>query len=79
MLIQKQITFERWDGKQAVFQLDSGQEIALPKDDFSKDLPVGAVFMLKLLPEHEARLEQQELARTLLNQILADDSASPQS
>lgn len=78
MLVQKQVTLLRWEGKRAILQLDSGEEIALSKEDFPRDTQVGAQFSLKLQPLHEAALEKEELARTLLNQILADDQTASQ-
>jgi hypothetical protein len=77
MLLQKQVTLLRWEGKHAILQLDSGDEISFPKDDLPRDTPIGAQFSLKLQPLHEAALEKEDLARTLLNQILADDQAAP--
>ena len=73
MILRKQATLDRFEGKQAILLLDSGQELAILKEELpgSKE---GMVFVLTLLPDHEASLEKEALARTLLNQILADPS-----
>lgn len=74
MLIQKPLTLLRFEGKKAIFAFEDGQELVLSKDDFPKEIQVGEQCMLTLQSLHEARLKQEDLAQTLLNQILANDT-----
>jgi len=74
MLFNEPLTLTKLAGKYVTFTLESGEEIQLLKEDFPKNLQIGQVYMLTIQPAHEAQLSQQELARTLLNEILADDS-----
>lgn len=73
MLIRKTVTLDRFEGRFAVLKLENGHELTLPKDDFAL-VPEGTVLVLEVLPEPEATLKKEDLARTLLNQILQDDS-----
>jgi len=71
MLVQKHATLQRFEGKQAVLQLENGQEIEVLKEELGNGKE-GDRFTLRILPEEEALLDQESLARTLLNQILDD-------
>jgi len=71
MLVQKQATLERLEGKQAVLQLENGQELTIAKEELGS-VQLGDRFSVRILPEQEALLDQEALARTLLNQILED-------
>ena len=61
------------DGKRVIFQLDGGEEFFIPKDDISPGAQVGDDYTIFLMPSSEAKLESDELARTLLNEILRND------
>lgn len=72
MILRKHATLDRFEGKQAVLVLETGDEIHILKEDLGK-VSEGQVYTLQILPEKEATLEKEELARALLNQILIDD------
>ena len=74
MVSHRNISFSRYEGKLAVFQAEDGQELAFPREDTGPALSSGDPFVLQLLPAAEALLDQQELARTLLNQLLDDEA-----
>jgi hypothetical protein len=75
MLVRKQATLDRFEGKQAILLIDGGQELRLLRDDMGEVQP-GQTFVIQILPEAEAALERDELARTLLNQIINNESPS---
>lgn len=77
MMIRKQATLDRFEGKQAVLLLDTGDEVHILKDEL-RNPKEGQVYVFQILPDDEATLEKEALARTLLNQILADDKSKPQ-
>jgi hypothetical protein len=58
----------------AIFTLADGQELRVSKEDIQPLPEVGAAFNLTIVPAEEAALEQEKLAKTLLNQILGNDS-----
>jgi len=70
MIIRKQATLERFEGKQAILLVDGKQELSIFKEDLASDSRIGDSFTVQILPSSEAELHQQELARTILNQIL---------
>lgn len=71
MLVRKTAILDRFEGKKAVLILENNQELVLLKEDLGK-AKEGDVFSLQILPEKEATLKREQLARTLLNQILND-------
>ena len=73
MLTYKSATVDRFEGKQAVLKLENDQELRLLREDL-EPAELGAAFQVQILPEAEAKLSQEELARTILNQILQDAS-----
>lgn len=64
---------DRTEGKLAVLSLENGQELRLLRSELG-DAEVGGGFTVQILPEEEAGLERESLARTILNQIINDDS-----
>ena len=74
MLVRKNATLDRFEGKQAVLLLENGQELLILKDELGS-VKEGEVFSIQIQPDKEATLEKEELARTLLNQILNDEGA----
>jgi len=73
MIIYRSASLSRLEGKLAVFVLENGQEITVYKDELAGTAKEGAEFTLQLIPKAEADLEKDELARAILNQILADE------
>ena len=73
MRIERSTTLSKLDGKLATFELDGGATIAIPKDELSPGAQVGDAYTLTLIPVQQAALEREELARTLLNEILHND------
>ena len=78
MVLRKQATLDRIEGKQAVLVLENGQELLILKEELGDDLKEGDVYTIQILPEKEATLAKEALARTLLNQILNDEEKSGQ-
>jgi hypothetical protein len=70
MMVRKQAVVDRIEGRLAVLSLEGGDQIRVPKEDLGEDAVEGAVFVLQLLPDREAGLERETLARSLLNQLL---------
>ena len=72
MLIKRNATISAIEGKKVVLELEDGQRLLVPKDDFQpQSVPeIGTPYSLQILSADEARLNQDELARILLNQIL---------
>lgn len=67
------VTLARFDGKRAVFELEDSQSLLVEKSELSPGAQVGDIFSLVIQPATEAKLEREELARTLLNEILHND------
>lgn len=79
MITRKTAILDRFEGKQAILSLENGQELHILKEELGKATE-GQAFTIQIMPDHEATLEKEALARTLLNQLLHDDSkASPKS
>ncbi|MCC2631333.1 MAG: hypothetical protein K0S20_32 [Patescibacteria group bacterium] len=76
MIVRKQATLDHFDGKQAVLLLENGQELCILKEELGAALSEGDIFTVQILPEQEAALEKNELARTLLNQLLDEKTDS---
>lgn len=70
MLLRKRATLEKVQGKQVVLTLENGQQLTLLRDELEPTVEVGAEYIVQIAPAAEAILEQEKLARTLLNQIL---------
>ena len=72
MIVRKQATLDRFEGRQAILILETGQELSLSKEECGEHIP-GDLFSVQILPQQEAVLSQDELSRTLLNQLLHED------
>ena len=70
MHIEHSATLNRFDGKRAIFDLEDGQTLTVDRAELSPGVEVGDIFNLTIQPATEAKLEREELARTLLNEIL---------
>ncbi len=73
MIIRKSATLDRFEGKQAVLVLENGQELNILKEEL-QDVVEGEAYVIQIMPDKEATLEREALARTLLNQILQDEA-----
>lgn len=71
MLIRKSAVIQRIEGKKAVLLIENDQEISVFKDELS-NAEVGQSFVIEILPEAEATMKKDELARELLNQLMSD-------
>ena len=71
MLIRKAATIDKIEGKQATLLLENGQELYILKEELGA-AAVGDQYVIQILPEAEAALQRDDLAKTLLNQILSD-------
>jgi hypothetical protein len=72
MLIRLHATLARFEGRKAVLRLEDGQELTLSREDAAGE--VGEEYVLQAMPAAEAALGQEEFARTLLNQILQNET-----
>lgn len=70
MLTRIQATFNGIEKGKAVFELQDGQKFQIPKQDLEPLPEEGSLFVVQVMPEKEANLNQNELAQTLLNQLL---------
>ena len=73
MIVRRQASIEKVNGKQVVLALESGERLTVGREELEPTVEVGTAFVVQILPAAEAALDQQALARTLLNQILADE------
>jgi len=73
MIVRKNATLERFQGKQAILRLENGAELAILREDLEPTGEIGREYTVQILPADEAKLEQDALARLLLNQILEND------
>ena len=73
MIVRKSATLTEIKGKYAILTLEGGQTLELPHEDLEPTVSTGTAFTIQILPEAEAAMEKDELARTLLNQILEHD------
>ena len=73
MIVRKNATLERYQGKQAVLKLENGDELHIPREELAPTAEINQNFVIQILPADEAKLEQDALARVLLNQILESD------
>jgi hypothetical protein len=70
MLVRKKATLEQIEGKNAILGLENGDKIKILREELSPSLEIGEKFVLQILPEAEAALEKEDLARVLLEQLL---------
>lgn len=72
---------EKVVGKKAVLVLEDGQRLSVDKEALWPNGipadPQAEPFAIEILPESEAKMERDALARSLLNQLLADPTGSP--
>lgn len=78
MMVYKRATLERIQGKNITLKLENGQELTLSRDEFEPLPPIGTDYAIQIIPEVEASMQREELAYTLLNQILNDDAEKSQ-
>lgn len=78
MIVQKQATIDRFEGKQAIISLENGQELAILREELGT-INEGEEVVVQIMPTAEAALEKAALARTLLNQILNDEIGDKKS
>ena len=58
-----------------MLSLEGGQELRIHRDELGTAVREGEAYSLQIVPDREAALDREALARTLLNQILTDDDA----
>jgi hypothetical protein len=78
MIIRKLASLDRFEGKHAVLVLDDNQEITVMKDELSKSSTNGDRFSIQIIPLHESELSAADFSRTILNQLLENET-SPHS
>lgn len=72
MIMRKSATVTELNAKQAILTLENGQELKCLRDDLEPGVAEGKLYVVQILPEEEAKLSEEALARTLLNQLLSD-------
>jgi hypothetical protein len=72
MVHRIQGTITSLDNGSGTLELDDSQVLTIPLRDFQPRPQVGDTYVLHILPENEARLNIDELARTLLSQLITD-------
>jgi hypothetical protein len=72
MILRIQATVQSLTASAAVLELEDGQVLTVSLRNLATRPAVGQVCTITVLPEAEAVLETEELARTLLNQLVAD-------
>lgn len=65
-------TLQSLEKKSAILMTDDGQTLRVPKDDLWQPTP-GARYTIRIMLEEDARVEQNELAITILNRLLKPD------
>ncbi|MEZ0286867.1 MAG: hypothetical protein ACAH35_03460 [Candidatus Paceibacterota bacterium] len=72
MLLSLQGTITAIENLTAVLTLDDNQTIRFSLKEMDVRPQVGDTYVLHLLPESEAKLSTDELARSLLSQLIRD-------
>jgi hypothetical protein len=72
MILRMQATVQTVTANHATLSLDDGQQLTIPLRSLAASPQPGEVFVVSALPEAEASKQTEELARTLLNQLIAD-------
>jgi hypothetical protein len=67
-------TLSRVEHGMAVLALSDNQELRIPKEQLQPLPAVGSEMTIKVAPSTEAMLEKEALAKTLLNQLLGNES-----
>ncbi|MCX6806632.1 MAG: DUF3006 domain-containing protein [Candidatus Berkelbacteria bacterium] len=62
---------DRFEGEYAVLIFDDGKKIDWPKDKLPKNIKEGSVVWFSLTKDKEGEKKQRELAKEILNEILA--------
>lgn len=70
MITRISAELQRIESGNAIFKLEDGQELLIPKGEAEPLAAIGTAYTIQVLPETEAKLSQDELAKTLLNQIM---------
>lgn len=73
MLLRKSAILTELTTKQATLTLENGQELKCLREELEPGVVAGTQYVIQIIPEQEAQLSQDALARTLLNQLLSDD------
>jgi hypothetical protein len=66
------VTIDRFEGNLAVFRLNS-QELTWPKDELPEKTHEGSVLVFSIMTDKEAEKKQNQTAKDLLNELLAND------
>lgn len=77
MLTRISAELQRVEAGSAILVTQDGQELRVPKADLAPIPEMGTAYVLQVLPEQEALLEQEVLAKLLLNQIMRNDEEAP--
>lgn len=75
MVVRKNAVLKKIEGKQAIFALENGEEFRILKEELHNPQENQA-YVVQILPQAEAVLERDALAKTLLNQILNEENSS---
>ena len=73
MLTPLDTTLKEVQGRHAVLESADGQLLKVPADAV-KGAEIGAPFTIQILPAEQAVKSQQELARTILNELINQDA-----
>ncbi len=72
MLLRLQGIISTIENGTVAIALDDGQVLSVPARDLTPAPKAGDTYTLTVLPEAEARLQTDELARTLLSQLITN-------
>ena len=70
MQTERIASINRFEGKRAILTLDDGQTLAVDRADITPSTEVGDQLSVMIRPVADAQLAKEDLARTLLNEIL---------
>jgi hypothetical protein len=73
MLHRIQARLDRIEGARAVFTCADGQELAVQKSELAPLPELGSSFVVTIMPQDEAELTHEALAKTLLNQLITPE------
>lgn len=71
MIIRKKATVNSLQGKRVIVQMDDGQNLELSSEDGGK-YQLNDQLVISIMPAEEAQLDQQALAREIINQLLVE-------
>lgn len=72
MVHRIQATITATDNGNAALELEDGQVFTVPLRDLQSKPEVGSTYILTILPEAQAKLATDELARSLLSELIVD-------